>query len=332
MKFDIRKLILWVIVLAWLTMAGCIEEADTPEPDIDPDTDTTDATQELWQEELTIWTPNWPGARVISQVAHDVLEEQWYDVEVNQLEPGIAYESLAAEEIDIMLAGWLPTTHQEFWDEVGEDIQIAGVNVLTTWLGLAVPDYVDEDIQSLEDLADEEVAETFDNTITWIDPEAGVMSNTETVMEEYGLEDYGWELESSSESAMMSSLNTSVSDEEPIIITAWEPHAMFNITELRQLEDAESIYNDPDGTAAFLEEHAPEYADEEVHSDVIASLTYNDFEEVAPAAYNLLTNLQVESDVQSGWIYSLQEEDMDPEEIAEEFIQENEDLVESWKN
>ena len=77
-----------------------------------------------------------------------------YMVDVSELDIGVVYTALANEEIDVNLAGWLPTTHAQYWDEHGDELEIAGISVTTTWLGLGVPAYVDEEIQSIEDLVE----------------------------------------------------------------------------------------------------------------------------------------------------------------------------------
>jgi len=107
---------------------------------------------ELGKETLAIGIPPWPGATVKSRVVRDLLEDIGYSVEVRELDPGIMYTSLADQQIDMTVAGWLPTTHKSYWEEKGANLEIAGINVTQTWLGLAVPRYVDESIQSIEDL------------------------------------------------------------------------------------------------------------------------------------------------------------------------------------
>ncbi|MBD3359373.1 MAG: hypothetical protein GF365_01535 [Candidatus Buchananbacteria bacterium] len=169
-----------------------------------------------------------------------------------------------------------------------------------------------------------------DFTITGIDPGAGIMINTEKAMDKYTLEKAGWQLSASSSAAMMSALQDSVENNEPIIATVWEPHSAFAIADLRKLEDPENIYNDPQATKEFLKEFAPEYSAAEVSSDVIATVVYQGFKNDAPVAYNFFQNFNVSSDTQSNWIYQLNVQDKDPEVIADEYVDENRDLIEKW--
>ncbi len=110
----------------------------------------------LGKEKITIGIPPWPGATVKSEVVAQLLEEIGYETEVQKVDVGVVYSGLADEQIDVNVAGWLPTTHQEYWEQYSDQMEIAGVNVTLTWLGLGVPSYVDEDIQSITDLVGEE--------------------------------------------------------------------------------------------------------------------------------------------------------------------------------
>jgi glycine betaine/proline transport system substrate-binding protein len=187
-----------------------------------------------------------------------------------------------------------------------------------------------QQVPQQNDISKSAFAEEVDFTITGIDPGAGIMINTEKAMDKYGLKDAGWQLSASSSAAMMSALQDSVENNEPIIATVWEPHSAFAIADLRKLEDPENVYNDPQATKEFLKEFAAEYSDAEVSSDVIATVVYQDFKNDAPAAYKFFQNFNVSSDTQSNWIYQLNVQDKDPEVIADEYVNEKQDLIEKW--
>ncbi len=188
--------------------------------------------------------------------------------------------------------------------------------------------------QETETQTDENTESDFsasiDYKITGIEPGAGIMINSEKAMESYGLNETEWQLQESSSAAMLAAMQDALQNEEPIIATLWEPHAVFSIGDIRKLEDPQNIYNSPEQTKEFLAEYAPEWADRKVASDVIASVVYKGFSEDAPAAYQFFQKFNVPSDTQSEWIYKYSIEDMDAEEIAEQFMSNNPDLVTSW--
>lgn len=175
------------------------------------------------------------------------------------------------------------------------------------------------------------LGEQVDWQIVGIEPGAGIMINTEKAMKEYGLEEAGWKLQESGSAAMMTAFQDAITNNDPIVATLWEPHALFSIADIRKLEDPKNVYNNPEATTEFLEEFAPDWADAQVASDVIATVVYQGFNEDAPAAYAFFKNFNIPSDVQSDWIFQYTVEEKDPEDIAKAYIEANQELVESWK-
>lgn len=173
--------------------------------------------------------------------------------------------------------------------------------------------------------------EQLEYNIVGIEPGAGIMINTENAMEEYGLSQAGWVLQESSSAAMMAAFQDAVANQEPVVVTLWEPHALFSVTDIRKLDDPNNIYNNPQATTEFLQQYAPDWAEAEVASDVIATVVYQGFAEDAPAAFEFFRNFQVEADVQSDWIFELTVQERDPDEIAAEYIEQNRELADSWK-
>ena len=174
------------------------------------------------------------------------------------------------------------------------------------------------------------IGSVFSHIITGIDPGSGIMKNTETALDEYQLKEVGWMLKTGSSDSMIDALLENVSFNQPIIITIWSPHAVFGITDLRKLDDPMQIYNNPNQTRSFLKKYAPEWKDIEVASDVIASIVSKDFSKIAPAASAFLHDFNITDTIQSDWIYEYSIEKKNPEIIAQNWIDENKNTVESW--
>ncbi|MBA2846749.1 glycine betaine/proline transport system substrate-binding protein [Methanococcus maripaludis] len=250
--------------------------------------------------------PPWPGVTVKSNVVKVILEEQGYNVELNQLDAGITYAKLADGDLDVSLAGWLPTTHEEYWTQYGNQLEMVHVNVGKTALGLAVPTYTYEaGIQSITDLNGNE--ELFDGKIIGIEPGAGIMSNTEKAIDSYSLS--GYELQSSSTPAMMAELARAINEDENIVVTVWEPHSVFFKFDIKMLDDPEKVYGD---------------------GDKVYTIARTDFKDDYPEVYEFFQKFEVDPSVQSEWIYKYSDEGMDPEEVAEEWVANNPELVANW--
>jgi glycine betaine/proline transport system substrate-binding protein len=205
----------------------------------------------------------WAEGIAITYLWAEILEEHGYDVTVTSLDVAPLYTGLAQGDMDVFLDAWLPTTHAEYWEEYGDDIEEIGTWYDEALLALTVPQYVVDEhgIESLEDLQDN--ADLFDSTITGIDAGAGMMGiAANELMPTYGLDD--WTLTESSEAAMLTELQSAIEAEEPIVVTLWEPHWAYAEWELHNLEDPEMVWGEPDslqvlGRTGFSEDF-PELA------------------------------------------------------------------------
>ncbi|KAB2334891.1 ABC transporter permease subunit [Cytobacillus depressus] len=92
----------------------------------------------------------WDTEIASTNVIAKVLEQNGYDVTMSQVEVGPMFAGIANGSADAMVAAWLPTTHQEYFNTYKNDIVDLGPNLKGTKLGLVVPDYVE--INSIEDL------------------------------------------------------------------------------------------------------------------------------------------------------------------------------------
>lgn len=160
--------------------------------------------------------------------------------------------------------------------------------------------------ESSEESAGGNIGEEMDYTITGIDAGAGVMAAADQAIEDYGLDD--WNLQSSSDAAMTSALDDAISNEEPIVITGWNPHWMFSVYDLKYLEDPEGSFGEA----------------EDIHT-----IAREGLEEDAPEAYEILDNFQWEGEQMEEVMLEIYE-GADPEEAARTWVDENEDVVSTW--
>jgi len=184
------------------------------------------------------WTA-WSDAEFVTKLAKKVLEERvGEDVELVQTGIAPQYQGVASGDIDVMLMSWLPSTHSDYMKDVGNDVVNLGILYGHSRLGWIVPDYVPKDqLNSIADLKSEGMAEKLDGTITGIDPGAGLTRLSKKAIEEYGLKDAGFNLQTSSGAGMTAALKRAVDNEEWIVVTGWTPHWKFGRWDLRFLKD-----------------------------------------------------------------------------------------------
>ncbi|HLT56081.1 MAG TPA: glycine betaine ABC transporter substrate-binding protein [Bacillota bacterium] len=146
-------------------------------------------------------------------------------------------------------------------------------------------------------------------TITGIEPGAGITVTTEKAIEEYD-NLAGWELEQGSTGAMVTELGKAIDNEEPIIVTGWNPHWKFaKFDNLKYLDDPKGNYGG---------------------EEVIKTIVRKGLKQEKPNAYKLLDQFQWEVEDMESIMYESAENDVAIEDAAIQWVQNNPDKVEAW--
>ena len=248
----------------------------------------------------------WARSVAITHVAAEVLSQLGWDVEMNNVANAAMWQSVASGDSDALLAAWLPATHQMFYGEEGEftdEVVDLGPNYEGAKLGLVVPAYVQED--SIPELV--ENADRYDSEIVGIDPGAGMMQQTEQAIENdiYGLGTFT--LLEGSGPTMTAALGDAIGNEEPIVVTGWQPHWMFGRWDLKILDDPENVFGASE-TINTMVRQGLESDDADLHN-FFANFDWFSVENVIS---------QVMVDVQEG---------MDPEDAAAQRVAENQAAI-----
>ncbi|MCK2184323.1 glycine betaine ABC transporter substrate-binding protein [Halomonas getboli] len=244
----------------------------------------------------------WSSTVASTNVMRAVLEQAGYDVEMSSLSAAAMWQSVATGDTDAFLAGWLPTTHEDYYARLKDQLVDTGVNLDGTKLGLVVPAY--SEANSIADL--NQYADDFDGKLTGIDPGAGIMRLTEEAVDAYDLD---LDLQSGSGATMAAALKSAIDNHEEIAVTGWTPHWMFARWDLKYLEDPKNVY----GGA------------EQIHTIVRQGL-----EEDMPEAYAILDAFHWTAEDMGEVMLMNQEEDSDPYENAKQWVEEHQDLVQEW--
>jgi glycine betaine/proline transport system substrate-binding protein len=257
------------------------------------------------KKEITLAYVAWDSEIASTNVVKEVLESKLgYTVNMLQVDAGPMWVGVAQGSADAMVAAWLPTTHESYMKDNEGKLEDLGPNLDGTKLGLVVPSYMN--INSIEDL-NGEVGGTLNYTITGIEPGAGLMMKTESVLEEYGLKDK-WTLLESSSAAMAQALEKAYNNEEPIIVTGWTPHWKFAKMDLKYLEDPKGVYGQ----------------DEQIHTIVRTGL-----KDDQPEAYAFLDAFNWTPDDMAEVMIQIVE-GASPEDAAKAWVEANADKVDAW--
>ncbi|MCT8469727.1 glycine betaine ABC transporter substrate-binding protein [Chromohalobacter canadensis] len=256
--------------------------------------------------DITLAYVEWSSEVASTNVVRAVLEEQGYNVEMSSLSAAAMWQAVAYGDADGMVAAWLPSTHEQYLNEVGDKVENLGPNLQGTKLGLVAPSYTD--ISSIDELDDK--ADMVNDEIVGIDPGAGLMNLTEEAIEEYDLGD-AINLQSGSGATMTAALDSAIKNDEDIVVAGWTPHWMFARWDLKYLDDPKNVY----GGA----EH-------------INTIVRQGLKEDMPEAYAILDNFEWTPEQMGEVMLMNQEEDSDPYENAKKWVDENPEVVDEWVN
>lgn len=247
---------------------------------------------------------NWAEGIAYTNLAKNILEEKMgYEVTITSADVGPAYTAIANGDQDAFMETWLPVLHSDYIERFEEDIVDLGHVFNGTQSGLVVPEYVEIDsISSLNEYTDR-----FNGDITGIDAGAGIMQTTENVIEEYNLD---FELITSSGPAMTAALSRAIDNEEWIVVTGWQPHWKFGTWDLKFLKQDED---------KMLWE-----------SGNIHIMGRQNLEEEKPELAQFLSNMFFTNEQLADLMVAVQESDRDVTEVTLDWMNENEELIESW--
>lgn len=229
------------------------------------------------------YLPSWTDSLSTSFLLQDQLEKLGYSVELQTLtEAGPLYTGLSEGDIDIYPSAWIDVAQKGYWDRFSEDLEDLGAYYTEASGMLAVPSYVDG-IDSIADLKGQ--GERFDGKIYTIEPGSGAATYAEeTLLPFYGL-DAEYELVTSSTPAMLTVLEDAIDSGDEIVVTMWRPFWVNDVFDIKELEDTEDGYGEPEGLHFIankeLSGEFPEAA------ELISQITLDD------AQYSSLENMVV---------------------------------------
>ncbi|MBU8907403.1 glycine betaine ABC transporter substrate-binding protein [Desertibacillus haloalkaliphilus] len=290
MMYKKRSFLLCIVIVSVLISSGC-GPADTDEQDgevAESDNPTITLGQVPYQQ---AWVP--------LAIIENVANELGYPTERTEGDVGVMFLGLSRGDIDVYADIWLPNLHSTYADRYEDTIDLIGTLYEDAPVGWAVPTYVD--IDSIEDLSGNE--ELFGGEVIGIEPGAGMMPTSEEVLEEYDLD---LNLISGSTEAMLAAVLRATNNEEPVVFLAWRPHTMFQLFDIKMLDDPRGIWET---------------------DDVMTGVNEN-FQEKAPDLYSFLEDFEISLEDVEDLMLRMEDEDLNM--IAQEWIDENRSQIEEW--
>ncbi|MDQ0427983.1 glycine betaine/proline transport system substrate-binding protein [Planomicrobium stackebrandtii] len=282
-----KILFLAMVALMVAVLAAC--GSDTEE--------TEEGTAGAEQQTITFGVTPWTSTVPPTKIAGLILQDMGYEVVETNADAGSVYTGLSRGDLDVFMDAWVPM-HQNYLDKYEGDIESTSVSYPEAETGWTVPTYM-EDINSLEDLEGREGE--FDNEFYGIEAGAGATIESDEIIEAYG---FDMTQVSSSEGGMLAQAQKLMAQEEPVIFYGWRPHTMFNKFDLKVLTNEEGFFE----------------------TSSVEVITNTELKDNAPEAYEFLSNWSISLDDVEEMIVKI-EEGGEPEEVAQEWIDNNQDKV-----
>ncbi|NBG88451.1 glycine betaine ABC transporter substrate-binding protein [Isachenkonia alkalipeptolytica] len=248
---------------------------------------------------VTPWTSTVPP----TEVASLIIQEMGYEVSYMETDAAGVYMGLAGDDNDIFMDGWIPA-HEVYFETYEDEVESISISYDEAEQGWVVPEYM-EDINSIEDILGNE--ELFNNEMYSIEDGASITEVIDELIEGYGLE---MTQVNSSEAAMIAQVMRNMENEEPVVFYGWRPHTMFRNLDIKLIDD----------DRGYFEESS-------VHVVVDKKL-----QEKAPDVYAFLENWSIDIGDVEQMIVEIEDEGRDPEEVAQEWIDNNQEKVDEMIN
>lgn len=242
----------------------------------------------------------WAEGNAMTLITKEVLTRKGYHVVTHKAAPNLLLASMNNGDTDVFMNVWLPKTHG---DKIAPfpNISSVGINYEGALLGLVVPNYVD--IHSIEELNSNR--DKFDGKIIGIERGTGMAIYTDSAMIEYALQ---YEQLNSSMVAMASELRKAIDENRWIVITAWEPHWLFGLFDLKFLKDPKKVYGEAEHIETFVRDGLD-----------------TDFPEV----HHFLSNVFFDKETLADLLARIEKSTND-EETAKQWVDDHQPLIDSW--
>lgn len=248
---------------------------------------------------------------VAAQVVQDVLERLGHKVEITQgLHPDI-FPKLGANEVDLLVAAWLPHGHAEYWQKYGD----CCVEVAKLYDGArffwAVPDYVPAELVSrVDDLTKPEVAARIEKLIKGTGPGSGLMLASRKMMVQYGLEAAGYTLEPSPGREWIERAEAARKEKRWFVTPLWQPQYLNQAYAWRKLEEPRGLLGG--------------------HNRAVVVLHKNAAAKLPPRTRQVLQRIELGLDSVTAMDYAVNVDKKTPREVAREWMRANPQRVEAW--
>ncbi|WP_082003411.1 glycine betaine ABC transporter substrate-binding protein [Sporosarcina sp. ZBG7A] len=284
-----KKRVLGSLLAASMLMLGACGSDDSK------DKSTAGASED---KTITFGVTPWTSTVPPTKIAKLIIEDMGYEVKEIKADAGNVYIGLSRGDIDVFMDAWLPA-HEKHIEKYKDNIEETAVSYDDVQTGMVVPTYM-KDINSVSDIKGKE--KQFNNEMYGIEDGASATGIINEMLEGYDLD---LKQVNSSEGGMLAQAQRKMSSNEPVVFYGWRPHTMFNKFDLKVLEDEQNFFQ----TAS------------------VKVITNKELKKNSTDVYEFLSNWSISIDDVENMIEEIENEGTDPEVVAQEWIDNNQDKV-----
>ncbi len=292
--------------------------------------------------DVVIGEPNWPSAKATAWVVKAIAEQELgIRVDISPGNNAVIFKAMdrGRGDIDVHPEVWMPNQQNLTDQYISKGTVMMSAKPYDVVQGYCVTRMTAEKygIRSVYDLADPENARLFDSNgdgkgEMWI----GGAGWASTPIEKVRARDYGFgeffDLQVLDETLALASLDDAVRKDRPFVSYCYKPHHVFKLHELVMLEEpahdpAKWNMVQPTDDPDWYQKSSISVAWTNATVHLAWSSSLNDKE---AEFTRLLSNIQMDSDTISDWIYALVVEKKDAESYARDWVRNNPDKVSRW--
>ncbi|MBC8050406.1 MAG: hypothetical protein H7X92_09715 [Chitinophagales bacterium] len=245
---------------------------------------------------------------VAGGVVQEVLDKLGHKYEIVRGLHGEIYPKLAAGEVDILAASWLPNAHGGLHAAAKDKtFQIATLygDAKLYW---AVPDYV-TGVTSIDDLKKPDVLAKMDKTIVGIGPDSGLMIGATKILKDYSLDGAGYKIVNDTAANWIANFRKAVDDKRWVVMPLWQPQWLNAAYKVRILDEPKGVYQ----------------------TDTAYLVAANSLKNQLPAAsIKALSQISLSLADVTRMDYIVNVEKKTPREAARQWVSENRQKFEAW--
>jgi len=169
-------------------------------------------------------------------VVAELLRRDGISVELAQAPHEEMYAQLADERVDLVCSAWLPGSHGIYVDPIEDRITKLGV-LYEPYALWGIPDFLPEEIRSVEDLARPHVADLMEKRIQGIGPGAGISRFSREIVERYRLSELGYHFENGTPAECYGAFERCVRERRGVVVPLWHPQFLHHTHKIRELHE-----------------------------------------------------------------------------------------------